>query len=195
MMSATAVPIQPLARGSLVKFWLALALLVVAAGAFAWWTTSAYQLVTLPSGVRYQVLKQGNGPKMTSADVAVLRYKLRVNRPDNEVVQDSDQSGQPFVTTTTGVYPGFGEGLQQMQAGGSYLLWLPPGQHARSPVPPGAPFSAADTLIFEIQLLQIAKGMGPAFEMQRMQQMQQQMAPPGGGAEPGDDGGRGRGEN
>lgn len=191
-MSATAVPIRPLARFSLVKFWLAIVLLALAAGAFAWWTTAGYQLLTLPSGVRVQVLKQGSGPQMTAADVAVLRYKLRVNRPDSEVVQDSDQSGQPFVTTTSGIYPGFAEGLQQMQAGGSYLLWLPPGQHVSGQAPPGAPFSAADTLVFEIQLVQIAKGMAPAFDMQRMQQMQQQLEAPGGEAG-GEESGRGRG--
>jgi FKBP-type peptidyl-prolyl cis-trans isomerase FkpA len=195
MTTVTAVPIQPLARGALVKLWLALALLVAAAAGLAWWGTQGFQTVTLASGVRYRVVHEGNGPPMTPADVVALRYKLHVGSPDSRIIQDSDESGQPFVATIGEVFPGFGEGLQHMRAGGSYLLWLPPGTHAQGPLPPSAPFRATDTLVFELQVLQIGAGQAQAYQMQRMQQLQQQMqmqmqqqgapgAPGAGGAHP-----------
>ena len=87
------------------------------------------------------------------------------------MIEDSDQMGQPLVETTQNVYPGFGEALQHMQAGGKYIVWVPPGQHVQGPIRPGTPFTAQDTLVFEIEVLQIAPGMA-AF--------QQMMGAPGG---------------
>jgi FKBP-type peptidyl-prolyl cis-trans isomerase FkpA len=203
-MSVTAVPLRPIKKGSVLKLWLALIVLTLAAVAFAWWGTQGQQVVTLDSGVRYRVMQEGNGPTVTPNDAVALRYKLRVNNPDGEVIQDSDQTGQPFVATTGMVYPGFGEALQRMSAGGSYLLWLPPGTHEQGPLRPGTPFTANDTLVFEIEVMQIAEGMAPMLQMQRMQQMQQMMQGaegqgPEGGApagEAGDDSsGRGRGRS
>jgi len=173
-MSATAVPIRPLARGSVVKLWLGLLALALAAAALAWVGTSGQQVTTTASGLRYRVVEEGSGPTVTPADLVALRYKLR--KEDGTLIQDSDQTGQPFVTGTEGLFPGFSEGLQLMQAGGRYVLWIPPGQHVQQPMPPGAPFTAEDTLVFEIEVLQIAPGMAA---------MQQMMGPQGGGAGPG----------
>jgi FKBP-type peptidyl-prolyl cis-trans isomerase FkpA len=197
-MSVTAVPIRPVAKGSVLKLWLALGILTAAAIAFAWYGTAGQQVITTESGVRYRVLEEGSGPTVTPNDAVALRYKLHVNSLDNEVIQDSDQTGQPFVATTSMVYPGFGEALQKMRADGSYLLWLPPGTHEQGPLRPGTPFTAQDTLVFEIQVIQIATGMAPMLQMQRMQQMQQMMqgaegGAPGAGAAEGEDDGQGRG--
>jgi FKBP-type peptidyl-prolyl cis-trans isomerase FkpA len=192
MSEVTAVPIRPLARGSVLKLWAVLVILVALAVGLAWWTTSQYREIALPSGVRYRVLQPGTGPAITPADAFALRYKLHANSRSNPVLQDSDETGQPFLGTVGQVYPGFGEGLQKMQAGGRYLLWLPPGTHVTTPQP-GAPFTPGDTLVFEIQVLQIAPGQGAVFEAQRMQQLQQQLqaqmeaqgaGPPGRGAPP-----------
>ena len=105
---------------------------------------------------------------MTPADLVALRYQLP--KTDGTLIQDSDETGQPFVTGTEGLFPGFSEGLQRMQQGGRYRLWLPPGQHVQGPLPPGAPFTAEDTLVFDIEVLQIAPGMAA---------MQQMMGAPG----------------
>lgn len=174
-MSVTAVPLRPIARGSVLKLWLGLAVLALAAAGLAWIGTSGQQVITTPSGLRYRVLEEGSGPTVTRADLVALRYKLRTE--DGTLIQDSEQTGQPFVTGTEGLFPGFSEGLQLMQAGGRYMLWIPPGLHVQQPMPPGAPFSADDTLVFEIEVLQIAPGMAA---------MQGLMAPPG--AEPGEEG-------
>ena len=189
-MTVTAVPIRPIAKGSVLKLWIALLVLTAAAIAFAWYGTQGQQVITTESGVRYRVLEEGSGPTVTPNDAVALRYKLHVNSLDSEVIQDSDQTGQPFVATTSMVYPGFGEALQKMRSGGSYLLWLPPGTHEQGPLRPGTPFTAEDTLVFEIQVIQVAEGMAPMLQMQRMQQMQQMMqsgegaeGAPGGGPE------------
>jgi FKBP-type peptidyl-prolyl cis-trans isomerase FkpA len=189
-MSVTAVPIQPLRQGSVLKLWLGLALLAFAAAAAAWYGTSAFRPITTETGVKLRVVKEGTGARITEKDVAALRYKLHVGSVEAPVIQDSDQTGQPFVTTTDGVYPGFGEGMKMMRQGGRYILWVPPGQHVQGPVPPGTPFQATDTLVFEIEVMQLAAGMADQFRMQQQEQMRRQLEqlqpPPG--AEGGDEG-------
>jgi hypothetical protein len=193
MSAVTAVPIRPIARFSLVKLWLGLALLLLAAAGLAWMGTRAWQVQTLESGARYRVVREGRGPAVTPQDVFALNYKLHINGLDAPVAEDSAQQnqGQPFVATTSEIYPGFGEALQHMRAGGRYVLWLPPGTHVTGALPPRAPFRVSDTLVFEVELLQIAPGMAMARQAQLMQQLQQQMqmqqggAPHGGGVPPG----------
>ena len=167
-MSVTAVPIRPIRKGSVLKLWLGIAALSLAGAGLAWVGTSSQQVTTTASGLRYRVIEEGNGPTVTPADLVALRYKLR--KEDGTLIQDSDTTGQPFVTGTEGLFPGFSEGLQLMQAGGRYVLWIPPGLHVTQPMPPGAPFSPEDTLVFEVEVLQIAPGMAG---------MQQLMGPPG----------------
>ncbi len=201
MSEATAVPIRPIARGSVLKLWIVLALLLAAAAALAWVGTRSLQRITTASGLQYQILKAGEGPTVTSADVVALHYEGRL--PNGTLFDSSASRGEPMVTTVNGILPGFAEGLQLMQAGGRYRLWIPPNLgYGPGRIPPGAPFTADDTLVFSIQLLEIAPGAAGMFEMQRMQQMQQQMqgaAPPGAapGGPPGSRGGespgRGRG--
>jgi FKBP-type peptidyl-prolyl cis-trans isomerase FkpA len=173
-MSVTAVPLRPIRKGSVAKLWIGLLVLAALAAAFAWWSTSAFQTVKMASGVALRTIAPGSGAKITDQDVVGLNYKLHVKSLDAPVVQDSRDSGQLFVTTVQGVYPGFGEGLQHMRPRGSYILTLPPGTHVSGPVPPGAPFTAQDSLVFEIDVVQVEPGAGPRFmEMQRMQQLQQ----------------------
>ena len=193
-MSVTAVPIHPLRKGSVLKLWLGLALLAAAAAAAAWWGTSAFRPITTDSGVQLRTVKEGTGPKIAQEDVAALRYKLHVGSVDSPVIQDSDQTGQPFVTTTDGVYPGFGEGMKMMRQGGQYVLSVPPGQHVQGEIQPGTPFQASDTLVFEIEVMQVAAGMAQQFKAQQQEQMRQQLEalqpPPGG--EAGGNAGRGK---
>jgi FKBP-type peptidyl-prolyl cis-trans isomerase FkpA len=185
MSAVTAVPIRPLARGSVLKLWIALLLLAAAAAGLAWWATAPIQRETTPTGLQYKELKAGEGPRMTPNDVIAFHYD---GRTQNGVPFDSSTSrGQPFVTTVSGLIPGMAEGLQLMQAGGRYRIWIPPNLgYGPGRIPQGAPFNERDTLVFDIEVLQILPGMAGMYEMQRMQQMQQQMqgaGPPGAGPE------------
>ena len=94
MSSITAVPLRPIAKGSLTKLWLGIALLVIAAAALAWFGTKAHAankdgttaqflawnaqqdgVITTASGLQYQVLAPGSGPTPTDEDVATVGYK------------------------------------------------------------------------------------------------------------------------
>lgn len=173
-MSVTTVPIRPLAKGSVLKLWLAILVLCVAGAALAWIGTAPLQVITTKTGVRFQTVRAGEGAQITPADLVAMRYRL--TKADGTLIEDSDQTGQPFVASVDRVFPGFGEAMQMMQQGGRYRIWLPPGQHAQE-IPPGAPFRAEDTLVFDVRVLQVAEGMAA---------MQQMMGPPGaGGAPPG----------
>jgi FKBP-type peptidyl-prolyl cis-trans isomerase FkpA len=188
-MSVTAVPIRPIKKGSVLKLWIGLALLAALAVLLAWVGTSMFRPVTLPSGVMVEIVKPGAGAKISAEDVIALQYKLHVNSKSAPVIEDSSESGQPFVTTTQGIYPGFAEGLQAMRQGGSYVLTLPPGRHVTKPIP-GAPFTPRDTLVFEIEVLQVERGQAQRYnqmrQMQQLQQLQQmQQMQGGGGGAPG----------
>lgn len=194
MSEVTAVPLRPIARGSVLKLWLALIVLLAAAGALAWWGTAGLQSITTASGLRYQVLKEGEGPTVTPADLAAIHYTGRL--PNGTVFDTSESRGQPMVTGVTGIIPGLGEALQLMRAGGEYRLWIPPHLGYGSNVPQGAPFGPTDTLQFDIRVMEIAPGMAEAQRQQQMQQLQQMMqqqggegAPPGAGPEGGVPGG------
>jgi hypothetical protein len=174
-MSVTAVPLRPLARGSVLKLWLALIVLVAAGAAIAWVGTAPLQIVTTKTGVRFQTIRSGSGPTIMPADLVAMRYRL--TKLDGTQIENSDDMGQPFVASADRVFPGFGEAMAMMQQGGRYRIWLPPGQHAPDPIPPGTPFSREDTLVFDVTVLQVAEGMAAA---QRMMGPQGQGAPPGG---------------
>ena len=177
MSAVTAVPIRPIRKGSLVKLWLGLLILCLGAAGLAWIGTRGQQLIELGHGVRMRVVTPGHGPVMTDADVMLLTYRLHKNDVASPVLQDSEQvgQGQPFPATTAQVYPGFADGLRHMQAGGRYILWLPPGTHVTGPIPPEAGFTEHDTLVFELHTLQLGAGMAQVLQQQQMMQMQQQM--------------------
>jgi len=188
MSAVTAVPIQPLAKGSLVKLWLAILVLVAAAAALAWWGTTSLQRSKTESGLQYQVMKAGEGPTATDEDVLVFHYEGRL--ADGTVFDSSRTRNEPMIMPPTGVIPGFAEGLKLTQAGGTYRFWIPPNLgYGPGRVPPGAPFTDQDTLIFDVEVLQIVPDAAQAFQMQQMQrqmqQMQQQGGAPGAGPPPG----------
>ena len=123
MSAVTAVPIRPLARGSMLKLWLALIVLCVAGGALAWAGTSHVQRTTTASGLQYQVIREGEGELVTSNDA--LRIHL-VGRRENGEIFASTLNAQPEETTPDSFIPGFGEALKLMRKGSRYRVWIPP---------------------------------------------------------------------
>jgi len=173
MSAVTAVPLRPLARGSVLKLWIVLALLVAAAAGLAWWDTRRLQIVTYPSGVRVQTLREGNGPGMTVADVVALRFQVHVNSVDGPLAGDS--GAEPLVGTVQDLPPWLAEGLQTMRERGRYVVWVPVRNLLNGqPVPPTARFTADDMFAVETQILQIDPGQASTFQMRRIQQVMQQ---------------------
>jgi FKBP-type peptidyl-prolyl cis-trans isomerase FkpA len=186
MSAVTAVPIRPLARGSMLKLWLALIMLCVAGGALAWAGTSHVQRTRTASGLQYQVIREGEGELVTANDA--IRIHL-VGRRENGEIFASTLNAQPEETTPDSFIPGFGEALKLMRKGSRYRVWIPPHLGYQGNPPPTAPFGPNETLTFDIQVVDVAPGAAQMLQMQQLQQMQQMQQMRGGG--PGGPGGPG----
>lgn len=178
-MSVTAVPIRPLAKGSVLRLWLALIVLCVAGGALAWIGTAPIQRTTTASGLQYQILKAGDGPLVTAEDA--LRLHLVGRRPNGDVFANT-LNGRPEETTPDAFIPGFGEALRLMRKGARYRVWIPPHLGYQGNVPPGAPFQPNETLTFDIEVVDVAPGAAAMLRMQQQMQLQQQLQQMGAGS-------------
>ncbi len=109
-------------------------------------------VVTLPSGLQYKVLKEGDGPSPSASDTVVCRYEGRTI--DGQVFDSSYQRGKAATFKLDGVIKGWTDALQLMEVGSKWMLYIPPDlaygeQGAGQVIPPGS------TLIFEVELLEI----------------------------------------
>ncbi len=109
-------------------------------------------VITLPSGLQYQVLKEGNGKKPTAKDQVKCHYEGFLI--DGTVFDSSVQRGEPAVFGLQQVIAGWTEGLQLMQEGAKYRFFIPYhlgyGEHGAGQSIP--PFSA---LIFDVELIEV----------------------------------------
>ena len=182
-MTVTAVPILPIKKGSLTKLWIGVALVLAAGGGLAYWGTSDVRkefgdVVTTESGLRYKILKAGEGKSPTDNDVVLIKYTGRLK--DGKIFDQNPQAALPV----NGVVPGFSEGLKIMQRGGQYRLWIPASlgygpEDQRNPQTGEVAIPGGSELIFDVDLLEY-KSRAEVDAMQRqMQEMQKQQ---GGGA-------------
>ena len=109
-------------------------------------------VITLPSGLQYQVLKEGNGKKPSAKDSVKCHYEGFLI--DGTVFDSSIQRGEPAVFGLQQVIAGWTEGLQLMQEGAKYRFFIPYrlayGEGgAGSSIPPFA------ALIFDVELIQV----------------------------------------
>ncbi len=110
--------------------------------------------IKTPSGLEYQVIKEGNGPKPTATDVVTVYYTGMLE--NGQVFDSTDlHGGQPISFPLNQVIKGWTEGLQLMPVGSKYRFRIPAnlayGERGGGPIPPNA------TLIFDVELLNIAK--------------------------------------
>lgn len=179
MSAVTAVPLRPLARGSVPRLWIALALLVAAAAALGWWGTRGAQRMLMPSGVQYQVVREGSGDLISSADIVAVHF---VGRHENGEPFADTRRDRPAEVTPDNFLPGLGDGLKLMRKGSVYRFWVPPRLY-QGQFPPGMRFAPNEVLTFDLQVIDVAPGMA---QVQRMQELQRQLQgdtpPPGAGA-------------
>jgi len=111
-------------------------------------------VTTTASGLQYEVITQGTGPKPKATDRVSVHY--RGTLIDGTEFDSSYTRGQPAQFALNAVIPGWGEALQLMPVGSKYKICLPPdlayGDRGAGPqIGPNA------TLVFEIELLSIDK--------------------------------------
>lgn len=111
-------------------------------------------VITTPSGLQYEVLVQGNGPKPTATSTVKVHYKGTLI--DGTVFDSSYDRGQPISFPLNGVIQGWTEGLQLMPVGSKYRFYIPYNL-AYGERGAGQVIGPFETLIFEVELLAIEK--------------------------------------
>ena len=108
-------------------------------------------VVTLPSGLQYTVMTEGQGDSPKLEDIVTVNY--RGTLIDGTEFDSSYKRGQPAKFRVNGVVPGWTEALQKMKPGGKWQLFVPSnlgyGENGNQNVPPNA------TLLFELELLSV----------------------------------------
>ena len=109
-------------------------------------------IVTLPSGVQYKILKEGNGALPTDSNQVVVNYEGKLI--DGTVFDSSYQRGEPTKFPLNGVITGWTEGLQLMQEGAKYRFFIPY-RLAYGEGGVGTLIPPYSTLIFDVELIEV----------------------------------------
>lgn len=109
-------------------------------------------VVTLPSGLQYQVLKEGDGKKPSATDQVVCHYEGTLI--DGTVFDSSYKRNQPATFGLNQVIAGWTEGVQLMQEGAKYRFFIPYNlaygeRGAGAQIPPFA------ALVFDVELIEV----------------------------------------
>jgi FKBP-type peptidyl-prolyl cis-trans isomerase FklB len=110
-------------------------------------------VVSLPSGLQYQIIKEGNGPKPALTDTVSCHYHGTLI--DGTIFDSSVDRGQPAQFPVSGVIKGWVEALPLMPVGSKWKLFIPSDLAYGNYAPPGSKIAAGSTLIFDVELLQI----------------------------------------
>lgn len=107
---------------------------------------------TTASGLQYEVLQQGNGPK-PSGPTATVKVHYRGTLLDGTEFDSSYKRGEPAEFQLDRVIKGWSEAVQLMNVGSKYKFYIPADlaygdRGAGNVIPPGA------TLVFEVELLE-----------------------------------------
>lgn len=108
-------------------------------------------VITTESGLQYEIVEEGDGPKPTVNDQVTVHYRGTLT--DGTVFDSSYERGQPATFPLNRVVKGWQEGIPLMPVGSKFKFTIPPdlgyGSRAQGPIPANA------TLIFEVELLEI----------------------------------------
>jgi FKBP-type peptidyl-prolyl cis-trans isomerase FklB len=110
-------------------------------------------IVTLPSGLQYQVLTEGKGPKPAATNKVTCHYHGTLI--DGTVFDSSVRRGQPATFPLNAVIKGWTEGLQLMPTGSKWRFYIPP-QLGYGDRQVSAQIGPNSTLIFDVELLSFA---------------------------------------
>ncbi|WP_455497800.1 FKBP-type peptidyl-prolyl cis-trans isomerase [Coprobacter sp.] len=109
-------------------------------------------VVTLPSGLQYEILTEGKGKKPSATDRVQCHYHGTLI--NGEVFDSSVERGEPAVFGVNQVIPGWVEALQLMPEGSKWRLFIP-SDLAYGENGAGGKIAPNSTLIFDVELLKI----------------------------------------
>ena len=112
----------------------------------------------LVDGIQYKVIKEGNGAKPAETDVVKVHYKGTLI--DGTEFDSSIKRGEPAEFPLNRVISGWTKSLKEMPVGSKWEIYIPAdqayGQRGSGPIGPN------ETLIFEVELLDIVTPQAPA---------------------------------
>jgi FKBP-type peptidyl-prolyl cis-trans isomerase len=111
---------------------------------------------TLPSGLQYKVLKEGDGPKPKATDK--VRANYRGTLVDGTEFDSSEKHGGPAEFAVNRVIPGWTEALQLMKVGSKWQLFIPAKLAYGAKPPFGSKIPPNSALIFDVELVGIERG-------------------------------------
>ena len=109
-------------------------------------------MITLESGLQYQILKAGQGEVPPAGSKVTVHYQGTLI--SGEVFDSSYQRGEPATFSLGGVIPGFREAIMRMKSGAKWKV-LVPSEMGYGAQGAGSSIGPNETLIFEIELLSI----------------------------------------
>ncbi|MEP0393060.1 MAG: FKBP-type peptidyl-prolyl cis-trans isomerase [Erythrobacter sp.] len=180
MTEVTRVPIQPIAKGSLTKIWLGVIVAILLGAALAW--------AAVPKGFSIDTLAAGEGAMPQEGDMVFVKYKGSL-ASNGEVFDESQDiplpiegifpEGSPFPIEEGATIEGFYKGLQKMQKGGKYELFIPSDMAYGAEPPQGAPIPPNADLVFEIEVVDFMDRETFDRNLAILQQAMQQAGPAG----------------
>ncbi len=106
-------------------------------------------VITLPSGLQYKVIKEGEGPSPVDTSMVTVHYTGTFI--DGKVFDSSVERGEPAEFGVGDVIPGWTEALKLMKAGANYIVYIPAnlayGENSPASIEPNS------VMIFDINLL------------------------------------------
>jgi FKBP-type peptidyl-prolyl cis-trans isomerase FklB len=124
-------------------------------------------VVTLPSGLQYKVLKEGDGNKPVLADSIVCNY--RGTLVDGTEFDSSYKQNKPVTFPLKSVIKGWREAIQLMPVGSKWQLVVPP-QLGYGERGAGGIIGPNTTLVFEVELVSIGDKVAGAAQAQEQTQ-------------------------
>jgi len=109
-------------------------------------------VVVLPSGVQYRALDKGAG--MEASPTSSVRVHYHGTLLDGTVFDSSVERGQPAEFSLAAVIPGFRDSIAEMRVGDRWQVFIP-GDQAYGEAGAGGDIGPNETLVFEIQLLDV----------------------------------------
>lgn len=125
--------------------------LVKAAG-LAWLAENSTKegVVTLPSGLQYKIVREGDGPSPDGNDIVTADYEGTLT--DGSIFDSSYEKGIPMTTSLAQVIRGWTEGIPLMKTGGEMIFYIPSDLGYGGRPSPGGEIPAFSTLIFKVEL-------------------------------------------